>query len=359
MTASSTLQHSAAQHSADTSHRKPGRIIGAGPSSKQIDKVQLLLARQRFAEAEQAIRSLLARFPRDGFCWKLLGVALWSQQRPADALQPMQKAVALLPTDAEAHKNLGVALIELFRFDDAEVSLREALRLAPASAEIRMILGSALQQLERLDEVEALYRSALERKQDYASQPDLHGNIYNNLGNTLRAKGCLTEAEASYRRSLELRPNIAAVYVNLGSALLELGKFSDAQGCFRQALQITPDYAAAYSNLLFCASNNADIAPAALFAEHLRFAEQFEAPLREHWPLHSNPRDPERRLQVGLVSGDLRNHAVASFLEPVLEKLASNTSLSLHAYSNHAIQDAVSQRLRGHVAHWHSIVSLS
>jgi protein O-GlcNAc transferase len=33
--------------------------------------------------------------------------------------------------------------------------------------------------------------------------------------------------------------------------------------------------------------------------------------------------------------------------------------LSLHAYSNHAIEDAVTQRIKGHFAYWHSIVSLS
>ena len=158
-------------------------------------------------------------------------------------------------------------------------SLSEALRLAPGSAEIRMILGSTLQQLERLDEIEALYREALERQENYDGQPDLQGNIYNNLGNTLRAKGWLTESEASYQRSLELRPNIAAVYVNLGSALLELGKYSAAQASFRKALKIRPNYADAYNNLLFCDTNNAAVTTAELFAEHLRLAEQFEAPL--------------------------------------------------------------------------------
>ncbi|WP_061533945.1 tetratricopeptide repeat protein [Collimonas arenae] len=351
---------SAPQHLADASQRKQRPIaVGAGPSAKQIDKVQLLLGRQRLDEAESAIRSLLVHFPRNGFCWKLLGVALWNQQRPADALLPMQEALRLMPTDAEAHKNLGVALLELRRYPEAETCLREALRLAPNSAEIHMSLGSVLQQSGRPDEAEAIYRSALKCHTVLAIPAGSLGDIYNNLGNTLRVKGCLTEAEASYLRSLELRPNVAQVYDNLGSALLELGKFSASQASFRQALQIAPAMASAHSNLLFCASNNADVSPAELFTEHLRFAEQFEAPLRPHWPAHTNSREPERRLQIGLVSGDLRNHAVAFFLEPILAKLASNTALSIHAYSNHVIHDAVSQRLQSHVAHWHAIADLS
>ncbi len=95
-----------------------------------------------------------------------------------------------------------------------------------------------------------------------------------------------------------------------------------------------------------------------LFAEHRRFAEQFEAPLRAHWPQHRNSREPERCLQVGFVSGDLWNHAVAHFIEPVLAHLASYPQLSLHAYYNNVIEDAVTRRLRGYLTHWHSIVGL-
>ncbi len=75
MTASSTRQNSATPP-----QLKPDlTIIGTGPFAKSINKVQTLLERQRFAEAEQAVRALVARFPHHGFCWKLLGVGLLKQ----------------------------------------------------------------------------------------------------------------------------------------------------------------------------------------------------------------------------------------------------------------------------------------
>lgn len=96
-----------------------------------------------------------------------------------------------------------------------------------------------------------------------------------------------------------------------------------------------------------------------VFTEHLRFGEQFEAPLRAHWPEHSNLRDPERCLQIGFVSADFRNHAVASFIEPVLMYLENHKRLCLHAYYNHATIDSITQRLRGYFTHWNSVVGLS
>ena len=74
---------------------------------------------------------------------------------------------------------------------------------------------------------------------------------------------------------------------------------------------------------------------------------------------HRNERDPARCLRIGFVSGDLRNHPVAYFLEPVLAHLAQHPALELHAYYNHAVEDSVSARLRGYVKQWHSIAGLS
>jgi predicted O-linked N-acetylglucosamine transferase (SPINDLY family) len=124
-------------------------------------------------------------------------------------------------------------------------------------------------------------------------------------------------------------------------------------------LKFKPDYAVAFSNLLFCLSQNATVDAQTLFLEHCRFGERFEAPLRAFWTEHTNSRIPERCLQIGFVSGDLRNHAVASFIEPVLNHLSGYPLLSLHAYANHSIEDSTTQRLRGNFAHWNKIDSLS
>ena len=59
------------------------------------------------------------------------------------------------------------------------------------------------------------------------------------------------------------------------------------------------------------------------------------------------------------MSGDLRQHAVASFVEPLLARLARSAALSLQVYYNHATEDSVSARLRTYVTHWHHVVGLS
>jgi predicted O-linked N-acetylglucosamine transferase (SPINDLY family) len=51
-----------------------------------------------------------------------------------------------------------------------------------------------------------------------------------------------------------------------------------------------------------------------LFNEHCQFGTQYEAPLGDKKFEYGNVRDTERFLKIGFVSGDLFNHAVASFL---------------------------------------------
>ncbi|MFC5475992.1 tetratricopeptide repeat protein [Paraherbaspirillum soli] len=355
-------------------------------AQQQLEALATLYSQGRFAEAETLARALTAADPQHGFGWKVLGAVLQQQGRLEQALLPMQTAAALLPQDVETHSNLGITLTNLGRLSEAEASYRRALELQPTAAEAHNNLGVTLKNQGRLSEAEARYRRALELKPAYAEAHSNLGNIHkelgrtaeaeasyrqalqiapnyveghNNLGVLLQQQGRLSEAEASYRGALELKPHYADGYNNLGSLLQGQGRLAEAEASLRQALQLKPQDAVAHSSLLFCMSHNQAVDAAALFAEHCRFGEQFEAPLRAHWPQHDNPREPERCLQVGLVSGDLRNHAMASFIEPVLVQLRAHAGLALHVYANHASEDEVTQRLRGHVAHWHPVASLS
>lgn len=321
------------------------------PGPQEMNTLLTLFNKSRYAEAVILAQTMTVRYPAHGFGWKVLGTVYKQMGRNIDALAPMQKAAALSPNDADAHSNLGFILKDLGRLSEAETSCRRALQIKPDFVAALHNLGFILQGLERLDEAEACYQRVLQLQPNDAES-------HNNLGVTLKQSGRLNEAEASYRRALAINPNYADAHSNLGIMLQDMGRLDDAETCYRHALQINPNYAAAHGNMLFCLSHHIGMEAQALFAEHVRFGEQFEAPLRGNWPQHSNQRNPDRCLQIGIVSGDLRNHAVAYFIEPLLAHLSGYAQLSLHAYANHELDDSTSLRLRGYFAHWHAIVGL-
>jgi predicted O-linked N-acetylglucosamine transferase (SPINDLY family) len=387
---------------------------------KDLGPLMSLFDQGRFAEGEPGARSLADRFPERGLAWQLLAGMLNGLGRAAEALAAMERAVGLLPGDAEAERNLGGALQGLGRDEEAEVRYRRALQLKPDYAEAWNSLAVALQKLGRADEAEACCRRALELRPGYAdaganlgillheqgrfdeaeashrsaleSAPE-RAEAWSNLGNTLQRLGRLEEAECVHRRAIELNGGLAEIHINFGSCLHLQGRLTEAEASFRAALELNPGRAAAWSNLgsalqalgrlheaeaahrravgldprnakcrsalLFCLGHDGGIAPETLFAEHLRFGESFEAPLRAGWRPHSNSRDAGRRLRVGLVSADFCRHAMAPFLEPLVAALAENPGLSLRAYANNALEDAATERLRARIPQWVRIPGIS
>lgn len=294
------------------------KSLGRAPSTEEMNTVIGLHNQGQTIEVEKLARSLSIRFPAHGFGWKILGTVLGTQGQVDEALLCLEKAASLLPTDAVVQHNLGITLKSRGRLVEAEASLRQALLHKP----------------------------------DYAQ-------AHFNLGIILKEQNLVSEAIASYRRALALKPDYVQAHNNLANALHDQSKLSEAMKSYRRALEIDPNAAITYSNMLFCLSQIEGMNVDSLFTEHCQFGEQFETPVKALWSKHSNPREPERCLVIGFVSADFRNHALASFIEPVLSHLASNRNLSLHAYYNHTTEDSITQRLRGYFSHWHSVANLS
>lgn len=94
----------------------------------------------------------------------------------------------------------------------------------------------------RLAEAEASYRRAIQLKPD-------HAEAHNNLGSALRQQGRRREAMLLYRLAVELKPELAEAHGNLGNLLWEMGEFEQAEASCRRAIELKPDLASAHNNL--------------------------------------------------------------------------------------------------------------
>jgi protein O-GlcNAc transferase len=322
------------------------------PTPAEAGKLSALVDRGKIPEAESLARSFIERFPDSGYGWNILGSLQQRQNNFSAAVPFFRRALEVDPNCIEACYNLGRILQKDGDLSQAEALFRRAIELHPSFLEAHFCLGETLSRRDRYPEAEACFRRVLEL------QPDL-AVAHNNLAITLKRQARPEESEASCRRALECEPDFAEVYCNLASALTDQARLVEAASSYRQALAIQPNLTVAHHGLLFCLSHGGEIDPQTLFEEHVRFADRFEAPLNPTWPRHANSRDPERPLRVGFVSGDFRTHAMAHFIEPMFAELSRNPGLSLHAYSNHAVEDRVTYRLRDHIPHWNRIFALS
>jgi tetratricopeptide (TPR) repeat protein len=134
----------------------------------------------------------------------------------------VERALSLEPDLAEGHADL--AFIQLsydWDWRGAEASIRRAMDLAPGNALILGNAGLAAEILGRLDQAIGLYRRAME-------QDPLSIANYFNIGRALLATDRHLEAEAAYRKLLELAPQTSVVPAMLSLVLLAQGRGDEA-----------------------------------------------------------------------------------------------------------------------------------
>lgn len=226
-----------------------------------------------------------------------------------------------------------------------EARYEAVLATDPGNVHANVALGNLLAQRGQRDAAAARYRRAL------ATDPGLP-EAHCNLGNVLRDSGRLDQALACYEKALSLRPNFAEALYNLGNVLKDVGKVREAVAAYRRAMTLAPQDTQLQSNFL-CALNYAPgERPADIHAEHLAFGRRFDG-TRDARPF-ANSRDASRRLRIGYVSGDLRKHPVALFLEPVLAE-HDRTRFEVCCYYNYPWSDVVTERLRSHADVWRDV----
>ena len=255
------------------------------------------------------------------------------------------------PNDAKSQFNLGNALQAARKLDEAVACYRRAIELAPALKEARNNLGNTLKDLRRFDEAIDCLRRTLELNPNYAE-------AHNNLGAVFQLQTKLDAAAACYRQALALKPEYAEAWNNLGAALKDLGQVVEAIECFRRALALRADYFAAHRNLLYTLWFCPGVDQAAIYEEHCRWNERWAEPLGKDVAPHANERSLNRRLRIGYVSPDFREHCQAFFTVPLFSA-HDREQFEIVCYADVVNPDGLTERLQSCVDQWRNIVGLN
>ncbi len=339
--------------------------------------------RGRPAQAAAAYEQALTLAPDNADAMSNLGTLLQEMDRLDEAVVLLRGAVDRRPWVAPYAVNLGIALCRQRNFTDAEAVLSRALESNADNPDVAFNLGNARHSLGRLGEAADEYRHAILLRPDYADAINNLGNIHkelgeftaaetafesairvrpgeaaalNNLGCLLRARGRLEEAEAILRRGLQSNPDHATLLDNLGSVLKDAGELDEAIECFRHAVRLDPGNAATHSNLVYALSFQS-LEGRDTCEESRRWNERFAAALTAATRGHANDRTPGRRLRIGYVSPDFREHCQSVFTIPLLSR-HDHAEFEIFCYSSVARPDDRTHRIAGYADVWRDVRSL-
>ena len=163
---------------------------------------------------------------------------------------------------------------------------------------------------------------------------------------------CITSLEIA----LALEPGRQRARCVMAWALYHLGKYEQAIALIDDACQhgVTGVFWAMRAHI----HGHINSDPAHTLQVHRDWGRRFADPLtRKAKPLLLKDRNPRKRLKVGYVTADFREHSVAFFMHPVMAHHNPDT-VEIHVYSS-GKRDAFTEIIQRSVPHWHEVADLS
>lgn len=335
----------------------------------------------RHSEAEGLYRQACQSAPKVFDPWYLAGTLALHVGRLDDAVTLLTRALRIDPRAANAKLFLGMALADLRRYAEAEKPLRSALEKLPNYTDAWDNLATTLEALGRPAEAVDCLQKVLARQPDKA-------DVHHRYGVLVALTRGLEAAEPHFRRAVELQPDFVRAWSNLGQALVEArGRVREAGECFERALSLDPFHTAAMNGralahlrsyrleeakreyddvIAFAPGDLVALSARAMVMNYLpgrTRTEEFDAHRAFALAVEEGATNPpaqpvvRARLRVGFVSPDLRAHAVACFIEPLLQHLDPR-AFEIFLYHNHRTEDVMSERLKRHAVGWRNISAL-
>lgn len=234
----------------------------------------------------------------------------------AQAIGWYRRSLAAEPDHADAHNDLGIALCAVKDYAGARVAFARALALRGGFVQAQVNLGQLLQSEFR----------------DYR------------------------QAVKHFRAALVIDPGQGQARDNLALALYERGLVEEAIECLRGAPQLAPEDGLAHAHEFMLFMSNAlpqrDLDE--WYAEHRLWGQRQADALPRY--AHA-PADALRRLRIGYVSADLREHATAGFLRPILAG-HDREQFDIFCYSNSDEADALTQDMQRQAHCWRAIAGV-
>ena len=344
-----------------------GRIKEAADEAREVLRLQpmdaeshyavalLLLQMGDAAGALPSARRASELAPRNAAILVTVSRIYSALKMAGEAMIAAERAIAVDPNHADAHIDRGQLLQNQGQLDKAIGAYQTGLKLSPQNRSALNNIGACLLLKGLAADSIPWFEKAAKVVPDSPLPP-------NNIGAAYKELGRIDDALQYYHRSIQLDPKYADAYCNVGGAYATIAEHGKAIDACREALRVNPSFAEVGSNLLFTTLSPGNWSKQQVFEEHRDWARRHESPLATEVlsaSVESRPRGPmSRRLKIGYLSPDFREHSIRYFMEPIFVT-HDRSRFEVFAYATGRRRDEVSDRLKDEVDQWHSVSELT
>ncbi|HEV1994706.1 MAG TPA: tetratricopeptide repeat protein [Candidatus Acidoferrum sp.] len=240
------LQSNQSPANAQSSRPKPAAQAKsqkvANPLNDLLEEAQRDIDKNNFEVAIAPLQKVIAEQPEFAYAHFQLAYVYTALKRTDEARAEYARTIAIDPKMSEAYLNLGMMLLDKQEEVAAVAPLRKAVELLPAQSRPRYLLAVALDRSgDRAGAAES-FEALL-----HLDPNDITAIDYLAWG-ALR-KGKPEEAEARFRRALEVQPNGPEARRGLAQSL-DAQKKAEAAGAYREYLELMPNDSEARARLI-------------------------------------------------------------------------------------------------------------
>ena len=214
----------------------------ANPLNDLLEEAQRDIDKKHFEAAIAPLQKVIADQPEFAYAHFQLAYVYTALKRTDEARAEYARAAAIDPKMPEAYLNLGMLLLDKQEDAAAVGPLRKAVELLPAQSRPRYLLAVALDRSgDRAGAAES-FEALL-----HLDPNDITAIDY--LGWSALRKGKPDEAEARFRRALEVQPKGPEALKGLAHSL-DAQKKPEAAGVYRGFLELMPNDSEARARLI-------------------------------------------------------------------------------------------------------------
>ncbi len=295
----------------------------------------------------------------NGFEYYLISGAYLNKSDINESIKFMLKAIELEPNNLDLIKSVISLFSSNHNFKEAEYWLEKAEQISPGNKAFVVERGVLYVAQQKNQQAETILRAFVDDPIHSASAANsLLNQAYDFLLMALMNQNKIDDMIVISERAVALFPEEASfcqytsIIHNHKGNLVESGKWA------RKALDrsaISED--AGFGQIIFSMHYDSNLVPEDIAQSTKALVQKYMGSIKAQTS-HANTSDPNRRLKIGYVSGDFKNHPVADYITPVLQFHDKNR-FEIYCYAVNPDFDAVTQKLRSYADHWRSLNNIS